>query len=84
MGDERSLALRGMDDLARPQQLEPFAQRRARHAQFFGQAPFGRQGLPRLEHAVQDQAFDPFSDLVRHLAGFLFGFRVHALSGPVV
>ncbi|MNT51380.1 hypothetical protein D3C72_1883440 [compost metagenome] len=84
MRDERPLALRGMDDLPRPQQLEPFAQRRARHAQLFGQAPLGRQGLAGLEHAVQDQALDPLGHFIGHLAWFLFCFRVHAISVPVV
>jgi hypothetical protein len=73
-----------MDDLARAQELQALAQRRARHAQFFGQPPFGRQRLAGLEHAIQDQAFDALGDLVRHLAGFFCCFRVHSLSGPVV
>ena len=50
----------------------------------FGQTPFRRQGLAGLEHAVQDQALDALGHFVRHLAGFFFGFRVHAYSGPVV
>ena len=56
--------------ISRAQQLQAFAQRRARHAQLLGQTPFRRQGLAGLEHAVQDQALDALGHFVRHLAGF--------------
>jgi len=84
MRHERALALRRMNNFARAQQLQPFAQRGARHAQLFRQAPLRRQRLPGLEHPVEDQTFDSLGDFVRHLAGFFFCFRVHAFSGPVV
>jgi len=73
-----------MNDLARAQQFQAFAQRRARYAQLFGQAPFGRQGLARLEDAVQNQPFNTFGHFIGHLTGLLFNFRVHAISAPVV
>jgi hypothetical protein len=65
--DERTAPMRRLDDAARPQHLEPFAQRGARHAELDGQTPFRRQGLPRPQHAVDDQAFDALGHRVRHL-----------------
>lgn len=70
----RTLALGGMDDLARPQHPEPFAQRRARYTQLFGQPALGRQGLPGFEHAIEDQPLDTLG----HHFGDLFARPVDA------
>ncbi|MOA22189.1 hypothetical protein D3C78_1427340 [compost metagenome] len=67
-GDERATALFGIDDAAPTQHAQALAQRRTRAAEFLHQAPFGGQHLPHLQHAIDDQAFDAFGDLIGHLA----------------
>ena len=59
--------MRRLDEPARPQYLQPFAQRRARHAELFRQTPLGRQRLSLLQHAVDDQPLDALGDHVREL-----------------
>jgi hypothetical protein len=65
---ERTLALRSLDDAARPQQLEPLSECGARDAELFREAPLGRQRLTGFEHPVNDQTFDALGNDVRHLA----------------
>lgn len=77
--DERALAVTGVDDPPGTQQLEPFTQRRAGHAEFFRQAPLGRQQLPDLEHAVDDQPLDAFADHVGDLLRTFWFEGVHGL-----
>jgi len=53
--------------MPRPQQFQALAQRRARHPEFFREAPLRGQQLAGLQYAIDDQAFDTFTDHIRHL-----------------
>src|SRR5690606_31761456 len=59
---------------------------RARDAELFAQPALRRQRLADLEHAIDDQAFDPLGNHVGQLAALLGIFDQHGytyLVGPV-
>ena len=79
VGDERTAPLLGVDDAAPAQDAQAFTQCRARTAELFHQASLRRQGLPHLEHTLDDQPFDPLGNLVGDL-GLAFSNHVHPLN----
>nr|GFA44530.1 hypothetical protein [Tanacetum cinerariifolium] len=65
--NKRALAVAGFDDPSGAQQVQPLAQGRARHAQFFSQPPLGGQQLADLQYPVDDQPLNPLTDHIGHL-----------------
>src|SRR5690606_9628286 len=80
LGHAGIAALRGFDDAAPTQHLEPFTQRRTRDTQLFTQASLRGQRLSDLEYAIDDQPLDTLSHHVTDLP--LCGALLHIHLSP--
>lgn len=66
VGDERPLAVPGLEDVQVHQDVDRLAQRRARDPELRGELALGRQAAARRQHAAQDRLLDAGDGLRRH------------------